>query len=135
MNKIIIIGRAGSDAELRYTAKSIPIMNLSVADSHPIGEGKYETTWHRIVLFGKLAEVLSPMIKKGIQLYVEGRLQVRQWVDKDSQTKTSTEVNVEKLLILERKQQQKSETQNTGYSEEQIDERFAGKLDEEDVPF
>ena len=86
INKVILIGNLGQDPEIRYTSGGMAIATLSLATSESwrdkqTGEQKERTEWHRVVLVGKLAEVAGQYLKKGSQVYVEGKLQTRKWQD------------------------------------------------------
>ncbi len=97
VNKAIIIGRLGRDPELKYTPDGTAIANFSVATSEEwkdknTGEKKERTEWHRIVAYRKLAEICGEYLSKGKQVYIEGRIQTREWVDKDSVKRYTTEI-------------------------------------------
>ena len=105
VNKVILVGNLGRDPETRYMPDGAAITNVSIATSFQwndkaSGEKKEETEWHRVVFRGKLAEVAGEYLKKGSQVYVEGRLRTRKWQDKDGQDKYSTEVIDESLQML-----------------------------------
>jgi single-strand DNA-binding protein len=100
VNKVILVGNLGQDPELRYTQDGMAICNLSLATSDSwkdknSGEKRERTEWHRIVIFGKLAEICGEYLKKGRQIYIEGRLQTRKWQDKEGQDRWTTEVVVD----------------------------------------
>lgn len=107
--KAIILGTSGNEPQLAYTAKGTPVINISLAVNKLMGEGKKVTSWYKVVVFGKYAEVLQPMIKKGTQMYVEGELSIRQWEDKNGNKKESTEINAEKVSLVGGPRQQKDE--------------------------
>ena len=97
VNKVIVVGNLGRDPETRYMPDGAALTNVSLATSFQwtdkaSGEKKEETEWHRVVFRGKLAEVAGEYLKKGSQVYVEGRLRTRKWQDKDGQDKYTTEV-------------------------------------------
>ena len=105
VNKVILVGNLGRDPETRYMPDGAAITNVSVATSFQwndktSGEKKEETEWHRIVFRGKLAEVAGEYLKKGSQVYVEGRLRTRKWQDKDGQDRYTTEVVAERMQML-----------------------------------
>ena len=105
VNKVIIVGNLGRDPETRYMPDGAAITNVSVATSYQwtdkaSGEKKEETEWHRVVFRGKLAEVAGEYLKKGSQVYVEGRLRTRKWQDKEGQDRYSTEVIAERMQML-----------------------------------
>ncbi|MBP4067321.1 single-stranded DNA-binding protein [Aeromonas sp. MaB10011B] len=100
INKVILIGNLGQDPEIRYTSGGMAIATLSLATSESwrdkqTGEQKERTEWHRVVLVGKLAEVAGQYLKKGSQVYVEGKLQTRKWQDQRGQERYTTEVLVD----------------------------------------
>ena len=100
INRVTIVGNLGQDPEVRYTPGGAAITNISVATSESwkdknTGQTQEKTEWHRVVFFGKLAEIAGEYLKKGSQVYVEGKLQTRKWQDKQGQDKYSTEVIVD----------------------------------------
>ena len=105
VNKVILVGNLGRDAELRYTPGGAPVATLSLATTEvwndkASGQKQEKTEWHRIVLWGKSAEALSEYLTKGKQIYVEGRLQTRKWQDKDGADKYSTEIVANQMQML-----------------------------------
>ena len=105
VNKVILVGNLGRDAELRYTPGGAPVATLNLATTEvwndkASGQKQEKTEWHRIVLWGKSAESLSEYLTKGKQIYVEGRLQTRKWQDKDGHDKYSTEIRSDKIVLL-----------------------------------
>ena len=97
VNKVIIVGNVGRDPETRYMPSGDAVTNISVATTDRYkdkqsGEMKENTEWHRIAFFGKLAEIAGQYLKKGSQVYVEGRLRTRKWTDQSGQEKYSTEI-------------------------------------------
>lgn len=105
VNKVILVGNLGRDAELRYTPGGAAVANFSIATTETwtdknSGERREQTEWHRVVLWGKQAETLNEYLKKGRQIYVEGRLQTRQWDDRDGNKRYTTEVRSDRLVLL-----------------------------------
>jgi single-strand DNA-binding protein len=104
VNKVIIIGNLGRDPETRYMPEGGAICNISVATTDKWkdknGEMQEKTEWHRVAFFGKLAEIAGEYLKKGSQVYVEGRLQTRKWQDKDGNDKYSTEIVANQMQML-----------------------------------
>ena len=99
VNKAIILGRLGQDPEIRYTKDGKAVATLSVATSESwkdkqTGEKKEQTEWHRVVLFGRLAEVAGEYLRKGSQVYIEGQLKTRKWTDQQGVARYSTEINI-----------------------------------------
>ncbi len=105
LNKVILIGNLGRDPETRYAPSGDAICNITVATSETwkdknTGERKEQTEWHRIVFFGRLAEIAAQYLRKGSQVYVEGRLQTRKWQDKDGQDRYTTEIRADEMKML-----------------------------------
>lgn len=104
VNKVILIGRLGQNPEVRYTPSGAAVANFSVATNESwtdkSGQKQERTEWHKVVVWGKLAELCSQYLTKGRQAYIEGRLQTRQWQDKDGQTKYTTEVQAQTVQFL-----------------------------------
>jgi single-strand DNA-binding protein len=131
VNKVIVLGNVGQDPEVRYAQSGMCFCNVSVATSESwkdkqTGEGKERTEWHRVVLQGKLAEIAGEYVKKGSQVYFEGKLQTRKWQGQDGQDKYTTEIIVDSfsgvMQLLGGKQQQPSQPaqqQQSGYSRQQ----------------
>lgn len=100
INKVILIGNLGQDPEVRYMPSGGAVTNITLATSDTwrdkqTGEQKERTEWHRVVFMGKLAEVAAQHLKKGAQVYVEGKLQTRKWQDQGGQERYTTEVRVD----------------------------------------
>lgn len=100
INKVILVGNLGQDPEVRYMPNGGGVANITIATSESwrdkqTGEQKEKTEWHRVVLFGKLAEVAGEYLRKGSQVYIEGQLQTRKWQDQNGQDRYSTEVVVQ----------------------------------------
>jgi single-strand DNA-binding protein len=105
VNKVILVGNLGRDAELRYTPGGAPVATLNLATTEvwndkASGQKQEKTEWHRIVLWGKSAESLSEYLTKGKQIYIEGRLQTRKWQDKDGNDKYTTEIRADRITLL-----------------------------------
>ena len=104
VNKVIIVGNLGRDPETRYMPDGGAITNISVATTDKWkdknGEMQEKTEWHRVAFFGKLAEIAGEYLKKGSQVYVEGRLQTRKWQDKDGADKYTTEIVANQMQML-----------------------------------
>ena len=97
INRVILVGHLGQDPEVRYMPNGNAVANFSVATSESwkdkqTGETRDRTEWHRVVVFGKLAEIAGEYIKKGTQVYLEGQLQTRKWQDQSGQDRYTTEV-------------------------------------------
>lgn len=99
VNKVILVGNLGQDPEIRYMPTGGAVANLTIATSESwrdkaTGENKEVTEWHRVVLFGKLAEVAGEYLRKGSQVYIEGQLRTRKWQDNSGQDRYTTEIVV-----------------------------------------
>jgi single-strand DNA-binding protein len=104
VNKVILVGNLGRDAELRYTPGGAAVATINMATTEvwndKAGQRQEKTEWHRVVLWGKPAESLTEYLTKGKQIYVEGRLQTRQWDDKDGNKRYTTEIRGDKVVLL-----------------------------------
>jgi len=104
VNKVILLGNLGRDPETRYTTGGDAVTNLSIATSEQwkdkSGEKQERTEWHRVVLFGRQAEVAGEYLKKGRSVYIEGRLQTRKYTDKDGVEKYSTEIVADRMQLI-----------------------------------
>ena len=105
VNKVIIVGNLGKDPEVRYTPDGASVTNVTIATTDTwkdkaTGEKKEATEWHRVVFFGKLAEIAGQYLKKGRQVYVEGALRTRKWTDKEGQERYTTEIVANEMKML-----------------------------------
>jgi single-strand DNA-binding protein len=105
INKVILIGNLGADPETRYTPAGLAITNLRLATTDSwkdkqSGEQQDRTEWHRVAMFGKLAEISAEYLRKGSQVYIEGRIQTRKWQDQQGQDKYSTEIVANDMQML-----------------------------------
>jgi single-strand DNA-binding protein len=104
VNKVILVGNLGRDPEVRYMPDGGAVTNISVATTDVWkdkgGEKQERTEWHRIVFFSKLAEIAGEYLKKGSQVYIEGRLQTRKWQDKEGQDRYTTEIVADRMQML-----------------------------------
>jgi len=104
VNKVILVGNLGRDAELRYTPGGAAVATINMATTEVWndkgGQRQEKTEWHRVVLWGKSAESLTEYLTKGKQIYVEGRLQTRQWDDKDGNKRYTTEIRGDRIVLL-----------------------------------
>jgi single-strand DNA-binding protein len=104
VNKVLIVGNLGRDAELRYTQGGAAVATLNIATTEVWndrnGARQEKTEWHRVILWGKSAESLQEYLTKGKQVYVEGKLQTRQWDDKDGNKRYTTEIKADKITLL-----------------------------------
>ncbi|THF61309.1 single-stranded DNA-binding protein [Pseudothauera rhizosphaerae] len=109
VNKVILIGNLGRDPETRYMPSGDAICNVTIATTETwkdkaSGERREATEWHRVVFFGRLAEIAAQYLRKGSQVYVEGRLQTRKWQDKDGQDRYTTEIRGDEMKMLGRRE-------------------------------
>jgi single-strand DNA-binding protein len=104
VNKVILVGNLGRDAELRYTPGGAAVATINMATTEvwndKAGQKQEKTEWHRVILWGKSAESLNEYLTKGKQIYVEGRLQTRQWDDKDGNKRYTTEIRGDRIVLL-----------------------------------
>jgi single-strand DNA-binding protein len=105
VNKVILVGNLGRDPEVRYSPNGSAVANVTLATSESwkdknTGEKQERTEWHRVVFFGRLAEIAGEYLKKGAQIYVEGRLQTRKWQDKEGQDRYTTEIVANEMQML-----------------------------------
>jgi single-strand DNA-binding protein len=105
VNRVTLVGNLGKDPDTRYTPSGTAVTGVSLATSRTwkdkeSGEKKEETTWHNLVFIGRLAEIAGQYLKKGSQVYVEGRISVRKWQDRDGRDRYTTEIVVNEMQIL-----------------------------------
>jgi len=135
VNKAILVGRLGKDPEIKYTPDGKAISNFTMATSETYkdkeGQKQERTEWHRIVAFGKLAEICGEYLVKGKQVYIEGRIQTRSWDDKDGNKKYMTEIVANTMQMLGRADETAKDAASSGEA------AFASETPrvEEDVPF
>ena len=140
VNKVILVGNLGRDAELRYTPGGSAVSKFSIATTEvwndKAGQRQEKTEWHRVVLWGKTAESLNEYLTKGKQIYVEGRLQTRQWDDKDGNKRYTTEIRGDRIVLLGggggggQRQQPRSAAAPEEHMGEPVSE-----LTDDDIPF
>jgi single-strand DNA-binding protein len=105
INKVILVGNLGQDPEVRYTANGAAVANITVATSEQwtdkqSGQKQERTEWHRVVLFGRLGEIAGEYLRKGSQVYLEGKLQTRKWQDQNGQDRYTTEIVANEMQML-----------------------------------
>lgn len=105
VNKVILLGNLGNDPDVRYTASGAAVANISLATAEnwrdkETGEKQERTEWHRVVFFGRLAEIVGEYLRKGSQVYVEGRIQTRKWQDKEGNDRYTTEIVANEMQML-----------------------------------
>lgn len=137
-NKILIYGHLGRDPELRYTATGTPVCNFSMATTQKNGQ-KDETTWFRVTFFGRQAEIANDRLYKGKDIYIEGRLSLDKYVDREGKERTTLEVIGTELKFVGKNEDSERSTQRSGYDQtrkgaDDHDQRTKSE-DPEDVPF
>ena len=137
VNKALIIGNLGQDPEIKYTQSGSPVANLSVATPERwkdknTGEQKEQTEWHRVVVFGRLAEIAEQYLKKGSKVFIEGKIQTRDWEDAEGNKKYTTEVVAREMTMLDSRASTDSSASSSDNSAKDTakDDNF-----EEDIPF
>ena len=139
LNKVQIIGRLGGEPESRQFDNGGSVTNISVATSEKwtdktTGEPKELTEWHKIVFFGKLAEIASQYLRKGGQVYVEGKLRTRKWTDKDGVDRYTTEIVADQLQMLDSAPQGQEAPQGQPQSQPQTQQAPQGQPQADDTP-
>jgi len=117
INKAVIIGTLGNDPEIKYAANGNAVVNVSVATNESwkdreTGQAQERTEWHRIVMFGKLGEIAQQYLKKGSQVYFEGRIRTNKWQDADGNDRYSTQIVANEMEMLGRKAESKAESES-----------------------
>ena len=104
VNKAILVGNLGRDAEMRFTTGGTAVATVSIATTDHFtdrdGQKREDTQWHRIVIWGKTAESIQPYLTKGKQIYVEGKIQTREWTDKEGKQVKTTEIRADRVVLL-----------------------------------
>ncbi len=147
INKVILIGNLGADPEVRQTQSGMTVTNIRVATSDSwrdkqSGQPQERTEWHRIVLFGRLGEIAGEYLRKGSQVYLEGRLQTRKWQDQAGNDRYSTEIVANEMQMLGGRGGGSAPLESTGRSPAAGDEAaYAGNdqhdpgIADDDIPF
>lgn len=141
VNKAILVGNLGADPEVRHTAGGTPVANFRIATTENYtnrdGQRESRTEWHRIVTFGKLAEICGQYLKKGKQVYIEGRIQTREWEDQSGNKKWTTEIIANQMQMLGRagdRDYTPEDSQEPQYADNSS-QVTAGGSDDDDLPF
>ena len=142
VNKVILVGNLGQKPDMKYTQSNTAVANLSLATSaswkdKDSGDLKTKTEWHRVVYFGKLAEIAEQYLDKGSKIYIEGKLQTRKWQDQAGNDRYTTEVLGQELTMLDSRGDSSVssfENNNSTMSEEDVNQDN-GEFSEEDIPF
>lgn len=142
VNKVILVGRLGRDPETRYTGSGQQVCNFSMATDETYkdraGERQKRTEWHKIVMWGRLAEIAQQYLKRGSLIYIEGRLQTRQWDDQTGNKRYTTEIvaNVMKMLGSRGEGGPGGGESGERHQAPEMDESQAGPgISDEDIPF
>jgi len=148
VNKVILIGRLGKDPELKYTPSGAPVVNFSLATDESFkdrnGEQQNRTEWHRIVAWGKLAEICGEYLTKGKQVYVEGSIRSRQWEDQSGNKRTVYEIVARQMTMLGSRADSERAAADRPTTERAPSERSASappegpsepEITDEDIPF
>lgn len=145
VNKVILVGNLGADPETRYQTSGDAITNIRLATTDKwkdkaSGEMKEATEWHRVAFFGRLAEVAGEYLKKGSQVYVEGRIRTRKYQDKDGNERYSTEIIGDRMQMLGSRAgsgEPREPAEAKGEAKPAAAKKPAGKFDdmEDDIPF
>ena len=134
LNKVMLIGNLGRDAEMRHTPSGTAVSTLNLATTErwkdKDGEKQEKTEWHRIIVWGKTAEALSQYLVKGKQILVEGRLQTRQWEDKEGATRYTTEIKSDRITLLGSGGKRDESDQRRG-----DDDAGRQEVPDDDIPF
>lgn len=140
VNKVILVGHLGRDPELRYTPSGTAVANFTLATNDAwtdkSGERQERTEWHRIVVWGKQAEIAGEYLGKGKQVFIEGSLQTREWNDREGNKRQTTEIRAQRVIMLGRGEG-KGEGRASGPppEEEPVDRSGPGMAGDDDIPF
>ena len=132
INKVILVGNLGADPEIRYSPGGMAVVNFSLATSETFskdGQKQTKTEWHKIVAFGKLAEICGQYLSKGKQIYIEGKIQTRSWDDKEGNKKYTTEIVANSMQMLG------SKVEGAAHSASDVSVDNIPSSDIDDVPF
>ena len=140
INKVIIVGNLGADPDSRAMPSGNAVTNISVATSESwndreTGEKQEKTEWHRVVFFNRLAEIAAQYLKKGSQVYVEGKLQTRKWEDKEGNERWTTEVVANQMQMLGDRMSNDMSNDNASSSQSSSDNDFSTDEFDDDIPF
>ena len=142
VNKVILVGNLGNDPEIRYMPNGDAVCNLSIATSESWkdkqGQQQERTEWHRLTMYRKLGEIAAEYLKKGSQIYVEGKLQTRKWQDQQGNDKYTTEVICDQMQMLGGRDnnQQAPQQQNAQQAQQKAPTQQASEPDfDDDIPF
>jgi len=149
LNKVMLIGNLGNDPEIRHTNSGMTVATLSLATAESwkdreTGETRDKTEWHRVVFFGRVAEVTEQYLKKGSQIYIEGRLQTRKWQDREGKDRYTTEIVGNDMQMLGGRRNDNNDNYETkdshpapneSLTERNLPESTSNTFVEDDIPF
>ena len=140
INKVIVVGNLGADPDTRFMPSGKAVTNISVATSESwndkeTGERQEKTEWHRVVFFGRLAEIASEYLKKGSQVYIEGKLQTRKWEDKEGNERWTTEIVSNQMQMLGERMSQGASNQSNVTKQDNSSNEFVDEEFDDDIPF
>ena len=141
INKVILVGNLGADPDTRYMPSGGAVTNLSVATSESwkdkqSGEQKERTEWHKVAMFGRLAEISAEYLRKGSQVYIEGRIRTRKWQDKDGNDRWTTEIIADEMQMLGGRGGGGAPARGDSYSQNSAPQKAAEPDDfDDDIPF
>ena len=146
VNKVILIGNIGRDPEVRFTTSGAPVVTLALATSESwknkqTGDQEEQTEWHRVVFFGRLAEIAQEYVRKGSKLYIEGGLRTRKWQDNNGQDRYTTEIVGNNMQMLDKKGEFDSSAPTAPAAQSPKEasmpksEAQAAEISDDDVPF
>lgn len=135
VNKVIVVGNLGQDPKTAYMPSGSAVTKISVATSESwkdkqTGEQQERTEWHRITMFGRLAEIAAEYLKKGAQVYIEGKLRTNKWQDKDGNDRWTTEIIADQMQMLGSKASDSASTQQPASAPQESSKDF-----DDDIPF
>ncbi len=138
VNKVILVGRLGQDPDIKYTASGDAVANLSLATSESWkdkqGVKQEKTEWHRVVAFKKLADIIANFVRKGSQIYIEGKLQTRKWQDQSGQDRYTTEIVASQMQMLDGRNNEK-ESDSIRYAKQSSKDEESGVFEDDLPPF
>jgi single-strand DNA-binding protein len=140
VNKVFLIGNLGRDPEVRYTQGGTPVANFTIATTdkwrdQATGEPKERTEWHRIVVWGKQAEIAGEWLRKGRQVFIEGSLQTREWSDRDGNKRYTTEIRAQNFQMLGNRGDRAESGAPAAEGKTATSEPDGPGFDEDDIPF
>ena len=140
INKVIVVGNLGADPDTRAMPSGNQVTNISVATSESwndkvTGDKQERTEWHRVVFYGRLAEIAGDYLKKGSQVYVEGKLQTRKWEDKEGKERWTTEIIANQMQMLGERMSQGTSNQNNVTKSDSPSNEFVDEEFDDDIPF